>query len=337
MRRVARPHPLEEHERIGVAEEVRVVHRVDDASLREDPPVRVANPPLHLRKVLDSERFDPGIAKHDEAGLEVLGQGLSGHRMVHQPVRQVDLSDRRAGPVDHRRRQDAPDLQLLAKADEQGVHSGGIDVGQLGQVADAHHHRSLRVAAADLEIAAERRREAEPERLDDRIDPVRDLAAIEAIDRRLEAVERAGLIRDRDDFDAPVGGLVAIAGVDAQDELGSRRDGLGHLDRVEAVNRDPEADVAQGLDGIADAGPGAPGVAAQIDHVGTVSRELLGLGDQLDPGELRRMIDLRQDLDVIGPIPLPVAHRPGRNGGAGREGPPGPVPRGYPGPPPARE
>ena len=75
--------------------------------------------------------------------------------------------------------------------------------------------------------------------------------------------------------------LIAIGGVDAQDQLGSRRDGQGNFGRVEAVDRHAETSLTQRLDGIADAVPGRARVAAQVDHVGSVPDELLGLGDQL--------------------------------------------------------
>ena len=96
--------------------------------------------------------------------------------------------------------------QLLAEADQQRVDPRGIDVGQLGQVADAHHQRGLGIAAADLEVAAERGREAEADRLEDRVDPERDAPALEGLDRLVEPVERPRPVGDGDDLDAPVGG-----------------------------------------------------------------------------------------------------------------------------------
>ena len=131
--------------------------------------------------------------------------------------------------------------ELLAEADQQRVDPGRIDVGQLGQVADAHHHRGVGIAPADLEIAAERRREAEADRLEDRVDPERHAPAVEELDRRVQPVERARPVGDGDDLDAPVGGPVAVGRVDAQDQLGPGRDGRGDLGRVEAVDRDADA------------------------------------------------------------------------------------------------
>ena len=62
------------------------------------------------------------------------------------------------------------------------------------------------IAPAGLEVAAERRREAEADRLQDRVDPEGDALRVEELDRLVEPVERPRPVGDRDDLDAPVGG-----------------------------------------------------------------------------------------------------------------------------------
>ena len=80
VRRVGHAHPVEEDERVGVAQEVRVVHGVDRPILGEDPPVRVLDPPRQLGEVLGAEPGDLGVAEHDQPRLDVLGQRPAGRR-----------------------------------------------------------------------------------------------------------------------------------------------------------------------------------------------------------------------------------------------------------------
>ena len=89
---------------------------------------------------------------------------------------------------------------------------GRVDVGQLGQVADAHHDLGVGVAAARLEVAAQRRGEPEPDRLQDRVDAELDARSREHVDGAVEAVEVGRRVGDRDDFDAGEV-LVPAAGV----------------------------------------------------------------------------------------------------------------------------
>ena len=119
------------------------------------------------------------------------------------------------------------------------------------------------------------------------------------LDGLVESVERAGLVGDRDDLDAPVGGSIAVGRVDAQDQLGPRLDRVRDLGRIEAVDRDAEATVPEHLDRIADLAPACSRVATQVDQIGAFLAESVGLGDEGVSGKLRRVIDLGQDLKVI--------------------------------------
>ena len=68
------------------------------------------------------------------------------------------------------RRQHAADADLLAEAQQHDVDAGRIHVGQLGQVADAHQHLGVGIAAAHLQVAAQGGGEAEADRLEHRVD-----------------------------------------------------------------------------------------------------------------------------------------------------------------------
>src|SRR5208337_4598394 len=98
--------------------------------------------------------------------------------------------------------------------------------------------------------------------------------------------------------------MITIGRVHAQDQLGSRGDSQGNLGRVETVDRHTETSPTQRFDGIANAVPGYAGVAAQVDHVGSVADELPGLPSENTARQSRHVIDLGQNLDVIGAISL---------------------------------
>ena len=118
-------------------------------------------------------------------------------REVHELGGEDRLADGAARPVDDLGGQHVADPELLAEADQHRVDAGGVGLGQLGQVADAHEHLDVRVAAADLEVAAEARGEAGADRLDDRVDEERLAELLQVGDRRVEAVEVVGRVGDQ--------------------------------------------------------------------------------------------------------------------------------------------
>ena len=79
------------------------------------------------------------------------------------------------------------------------VDAGGVRRGELGQVADAHEHLGIGIAAPDLGVALERRHEAVP--IGSRIGSIRygTPAASSAASVGLERVERAAEIGHGDD------------------------------------------------------------------------------------------------------------------------------------------
>ena len=53
--------------------------------------------------------------------------------------------------------------------------------------------------------------------------------AAQEADGLVQAFERAGLIRNRDHFNAPIHGMITIGRVHAQDQFGSRGDSQGNF------------------------------------------------------------------------------------------------------------
>ena len=93
------------------------------------------------------------------------------HRIIDQPPGQIAFAHAAAGPIDHLRRQHAANPQLLADRQQQHVEPGRIDIGQFGQIADAHQHLGVGKPAADFEIAQQAGGKPQPDRLQHRIDP----------------------------------------------------------------------------------------------------------------------------------------------------------------------
>ena len=116
-----------------------------------------------------------------------------------------------------------------------------VGLGQLGEVADAHEHLGVRVAAAHLEVAAEARREARADRLDDRVDEVRLAEPLEVGDRRVEAVEVLGRVGDQHRRRPQALGEVPVGAVEAEHVVDARLVGHEDLVGVERVDAQREA------------------------------------------------------------------------------------------------
>ena len=154
------------------------------------------------------------------------------------------------------------------------------------------------IPPAGFEVAAQRGREPEADRLEDRVDAEGDVPADQGLDRLVQAVERARHVGDGDDLDAPIGGPVAVGRVDAQDQVGPRGHGPGDLDRVEAVDRDAEP--ASRKAATASPTPSHEPSGSQPRSIRSApSRdEPMGLVEQRLAGEARGVVDLGEDLDV---------------------------------------
>ena len=126
--------------------------------------------------------------------------------MIYEPPSQVTFAHARSGPVDDLRREHAANAQLLAEAEQHDVDGGRVGVGQLGEIADAHHHFGIRIALADLQIAAQAAGEAEADRLEHRIDSQPHAGRRQLFDRFVESGQRARIVRHDDHFAAPIAG-----------------------------------------------------------------------------------------------------------------------------------
>ena len=62
--------------------------------------------------------------------------------------------------------------EFLAETREHDIHTGRVTIRQFGEVADSHHDLGTRMASPAIEIATERGRETESDRLEDRIEPM---------------------------------------------------------------------------------------------------------------------------------------------------------------------
>ena len=102
-------------------------------------------------------------------------------------------------------------------------------------------------------------------------------------------------------------GGFSIAAVDAKDKLGPGTDCRLDLARIETVDRDAKSFGNKNAHGVADPGPGAAGIAPDVDDVRAAESKTLGFIQKLPSLQARGMIDFRQDLDVVSAIVFPPA------------------------------
>ena len=94
-----------------------------------------------------------------------------------------------------------------------------------------------------------------------------------------------------------------IAAVDAQHQFRAGGDRRLDLARIEAVDGNAQPGVAQGPHRVADAAPGRAGIAAQVDDVGAVGAQRLGLSHRMSARlQARRVVDLGENGDVVGAV-----------------------------------
>lgn len=100
-------------------------------------------------------------------------------------------------------------------------------------------------------------------------------------------------------FDAPIGSVLAVGCVYAQNELGSGGHRQLNLCRVEAVDRDADAAVSQCGNGIAGLSPCRTWYAAQVDDICPLRLEEVCLSEQFLVFESRGVVNFGEDFDVI--------------------------------------
>ena len=131
------------------------IDRVQFAALGKEPIVAIGNPRRQFaqRNVTLFVKF--GIAQHDKAGIEPLGQHALADGMGDQSAREIELANTCPAPRNHFGSQHAMNAKLLAKPGQEHVDAGGIDVGEFRQIADAEHHARFWIAPADFEASPE--------------------------------------------------------------------------------------------------------------------------------------------------------------------------------------
>jgi hypothetical protein len=291
---------------VGALDEVVGVERVDPVGVGEDPDVGVGDGRLQLAQLGLRVGGDVLVLDGEQPAVDVLGQRALLQGVVHELGRQDHLADGAARPVDDLGGQHVADAELLAEAEQQRVDAGGVRLGELGQVADAHEHLGVGVAPADLQVAAEARGEARADRHDDRVDEERLAEPAQVRDGHVEAVEILRRVGDQHRRGAQLLRDVAVVPVEAEDVVHAR--GVGHEDlvgveRVDAEREPLRLELADHLRSFVE--PVAVEREPEVDDVGAgVAVVARRLEDPLAL-EVRDVVDLGEDPDVARAVARP--------------------------------
>ncbi len=169
----------------------------------QDPHVVVAN---RLGKLVGKVGIDGRhvfVSQQEQPGVDVFGRRAALCGLEDESPREVAFADTGAGPGDDLSREDRPDAEFLAEPQQEDVDGGGIGVGHFGEVADAHEHLGIGVAAADFEISPETRSEPATDRFEDRVEALRDVFGGEELYRVVERLQILRSIGDDDDGAIP--------------------------------------------------------------------------------------------------------------------------------------
>ena len=145
--------------------------------------------------------------------------------------------------------------------------------------------------------------------------------AVEDLDRLVQPVERPRCVGDRHDLDAPVGGVLAVGRVDAQDQVRAR------LRRPAATSTGSKLSIETRCPAsrrAATASPtpaqGPPGSQPRSIRSAPSPSEPRGAGEQLVAIQPGGVVDLGEDLDVVGPVTFEPRRRLAEAVAAGRGG-----------------
>ncbi len=185
------------------------------------------------------------IAEQDQVGFEAFRHDAMLACMIDQPAGEIEFAHAAARPVDDFGRQHTADAEFLAKTKQQDIDAGRVGIGQLGEVANAHHHGITGILLACLEVSPQRGGETEGDRFDHRIDAKADVARLQIADCIRQRVEGStiafprlrGRVRYRDDLAPPITGGLAIRPVHTEDQFRARPGGLLGFPRIETVDR----------------------------------------------------------------------------------------------------
>ena len=147
-----------------------VRHHVHLTAGTEDAVIVVLDIPGQAVEVFDGRRDDRGIAEHYQAWLQVFGNHAVLDRMMDETSGQIAFLDARTRPINHLGGKDAANSQFLAEAKQQHIDRRRIGIGQLGEIADAHHHLGVGITIANLQVTVQALCEAEANWLEDGVD-----------------------------------------------------------------------------------------------------------------------------------------------------------------------
>ena len=159
------------------------------------------------------------VAQRHQARIVALRQAAVGLGGEHDAARQLGLGDRAAAmraDLDH---QDIADRQLGDHAHQGHGDAGRVGVGELGEVAHAHQHLDLGQAPAQLVIAHDRGREAEMDRVEDRVGQERPAGRAQPLAGSDQAVQLAVAGRDQHRHGVGLEGEVERVLVQAEQEV----------------------------------------------------------------------------------------------------------------------
>ena len=148
-------HPVEDFIGIVTVPVAVTIHEMDLASFGKDAKVRVGQAARQLAQPLLTKLSQFRIAQQHKLPAEMFGQDMIGDTVPHQPPREIKLTHSRPPPIDDFRGEDAANLQLFTKSGTKEIDPRAIDFGQLGQIANPHHHLGVRMLLPCLVVPRE--------------------------------------------------------------------------------------------------------------------------------------------------------------------------------------
>ncbi len=144
---------MEKFKRIGVLPVLATAQQVNRILISQDSIVVVAD--LFSESVDFFHRRSPqtAVSQANQLIRNVFRWNLFLQSQVDHASSQITFANAAARPVNDLSRQDAVDGKLLADRQQQEIYAAGIDIGQLGQVSNAHHHFGIRPNFSRLHVS----------------------------------------------------------------------------------------------------------------------------------------------------------------------------------------
>jgi hypothetical protein len=285
----------EEVERAGGDAMLRAVVDVDPVARDFDAEIGIADLRHRLGDLLGRVGEGTPVAQPHQARVDIDGQTLEARRRMHEPARAIGLANGAAAMRAHLHHQHVVDGELGDDAEEQRVDAGGVGIGELRDVADAHENARSGQPPAQLRVAQDRGGEAEGNGIEDRIEDEGPAAALEPLDGAENRIEVAGLRGDDHRHRRRLLGEGECLLAEAQKEIGAATAAAPQLLGVGGIDADLETRFVQRGDRLFHLRERRCREAAEIDHIGTVGGKAPRfLQDRLDR-ERRRFDDLGED------------------------------------------